>query len=64
MFQRWPAFLAVAVLPLCWGLLNTELKTLLIPESLLVELGRNRWIQTDGEKRQQRGNISSMMCAH
>lgn len=46
----------MAVLFLCWGLLNMELKTLLIPESLLVELGCNRWIQTDGEKRKQQGN--------
>lgn len=64
MFQRWPAVLAVAVLPLCQGLLNMELNPLLIPEILLVELGRNRWIQTDGEKREQQGNTSSMMCAH
>lgn len=51
------------VFPLCWGLLNMELKILLTPESLLVGLGRNRWIQTDGEKGKQQGNTSSMMCA-
>lgn len=50
---------SVAVLLLCQGLLNMELKPLLIPESLLVELGRNRWIQTDGEKRKQQGNTKA-----
>lgn len=60
----WPAVLAMAAFLLCQALLNMELKALIIPESLLVELSRNRWIQTDGERRKQQGNTSSMMCAH
>lgn len=54
----------MAAFLLCQALLNMELKALIIPESLLVELSRNRWIQTDGERRKQQGNTSSMMCAH
>ena len=64
MLRCWPVLLAVPVLPLCRGLLNVELKSLLSPESLLAELGHNRWMQMDGEKRKQQGNTSSMMCAH
>lgn len=62
--QCWSVLPAVAVLPLCQRLLHVELKPLPIPQSLLVELGRNRWIQTGGEKEKQHGNTSSMMCAH
>lgn len=54
----------MAAFLLCQALLNMELKALIIPESLLVELSRNRWIQTDRERRKQQGNTSSMMCAH
>lgn len=63
MFWHWPVFPAVAVLALCLGLLTMELKPLLLPESLLVELGHNRWIQMGGEKREQPGTTSSMVCA-
>lgn len=58
--QCWSTLPAVAVLPL----FHMKLKPLLIPQSLLVELGCNRWVQTGGEKGKQHGNTSSTMCAH
>lgn len=60
--QCWSVLPSVSVVVL--PLFHMELKPLLIPPSLLVELGCNRWIQTGGEKGKQRGNTSSTKCAY
>lgn len=58
----WPAVLSW--LSSLWALLNMEVQMLVIPQSLLLELGHNRWIQMDGERRKQQRSISSVMCTH
>lgn len=64
--KRRACVLALASIPSCGcapAVLNMELNPLLIPESSLAELGRSRRIQMDGERRKQRGDTSSAMCA-